>query len=50
MPKEILDEDLVYQSFPLDIKPENVRIVPAAEFFEKAGIPATPFNNPPPSQ
>jgi zinc protease len=40
MPKQILDEDLVIQTFPLDVKPEKVRIAPASEFFQKAGIPA----------
>jgi zinc protease len=39
MPKQILDEDLVIQTFPLDVKPEKVRITPASEFFQKAGIP-----------
>lgn len=39
MPEEILKEDLVYQVFQLDIKPEKVRIAPASDFFQKAGIP-----------
>lgn len=39
MPKEILEEDLVIQTFPLDVKPEKVRIAPASEFFQKMGIP-----------
>ncbi|MFB0565189.1 MAG: M16 family metallopeptidase [Candidatus Aminicenantaceae bacterium] len=41
MPKEILEEDLVIQTFPLDVRPENVRIAPASEFFLKAGLPKT---------
>ena len=38
MPKRILEEDLVIQSFPLDVKPENVRLASASNFFQKAGI------------
>lgn len=41
MPKEILEEDLIYQTFHLDVKPENVKIAPASEFFKKAGLPVT---------
>jgi hypothetical protein len=40
MPKEVLDEDTVIQIFPLDVKAEKVRTAPAAEFFQKGGIPA----------
>jgi len=39
MPKAVLDEDTVIQVYPLDVKPDKVRIAPAAEFFQKAGIP-----------
>lgn len=39
MPKSVLDEDLIIQSFPLDVRPENVRIAEATEFFQKSGIP-----------
>jgi zinc protease len=39
MPQKILDEDLVYQTFPLDIKPEKIRIANASDFFQKTGIP-----------
>jgi zinc protease len=39
MPKDILDEDLIYQAFPLDVKPEKVKIAPATEFFKKTGLP-----------
>ncbi|UCE22924.1 MAG: hypothetical protein JSV46_12175, partial [Candidatus Aminicenantes bacterium] len=39
MPKEILEEDKIYQVFPLDVKPENVRIAQAISFFQKAGVP-----------
>jgi zinc protease len=39
MPKAVLDEDLIYQTFPLRVKPENVRIAPAEEFFRTAGLP-----------
>jgi zinc protease len=40
MPREVLDEDAVIQAYPLDVKPEAVRIAPAAEFFQKRGLPA----------
>ncbi|NIM90442.1 MAG: insulinase family protein [Candidatus Aminicenantes bacterium] len=39
MPQEILEEDLVIQSFPLDIKPEKVKIATNTEFFQKTGLP-----------
>ncbi len=39
MPEKILNEDLVYQVFQLDVRPEKVRIAPASNFFQKAGIP-----------
>jgi zinc protease len=41
MPEEILDEDLVIQTFPLDIQPEKIRIANASEFFKKNGVPKT---------
>ncbi len=40
MPEEILHEDLIYQEFPLDVRPENVRIAPADAFFQNKGVPA----------
>jgi len=39
MPQEILDEDLIYQAFPLDVKLEKVKTAPATEFFKKTGLP-----------
>ena len=39
MPKEVLDEDQVIQGYRLDVRPENVRVIPAGEFFKKPGIP-----------
>jgi zinc protease len=39
MPPEILEEDLIYQTFALDVNPEKVRIIKASEFFKKEGIP-----------
>jgi zinc protease len=39
MPEHILEEDKIIEVFPLDIKPEQVRIAPAIDFFQKAGIP-----------
>jgi zinc protease len=41
MPNEILEEDLVIQSFPLVAKMEKVKIAPNTGFFQKAGIPQT---------
>jgi zinc protease len=41
MPKEVLEEDKTIQIFPLDVKAEKVRIAPAANFFQKAGLPKT---------
>lgn len=39
MPEDVLLEDLLIQEFPLNVKPENVRIVPAGRFFQKTGMP-----------
>jgi zinc protease len=39
MPQTILDEDLVIQTFPLDVSLEKLRIAKASDFFQKAGIP-----------
>lgn len=39
MPKEVLEEDLLIQTFPLDVKLEKVSIAPAFEFFQKMGLP-----------
>ena len=39
MPNAVLDEDKIIESYPLQVKPENVRVIPAAEFFKKAGLP-----------
>lgn len=39
MPQKILDEDLVIQTFPLDVRPEKVRIAKASDFFQKTGVP-----------
>ncbi len=39
MPKAVLDEDKIIESYPLQVKPENVRVIPAAEFFKKTGLP-----------
>lgn len=41
MPEEVLEEDLIIQTFPLDVKPEKVRIAHASELFQKKGIPET---------
>jgi len=38
-PQEILNEDLIYEVFPLNVKSKNIRIVPASQFFQKIGIP-----------
>ncbi len=39
MPPEVLDEDLIYQTFALDVNPEKVWIIRASDFFKKEGIP-----------
>ncbi|MFC2169423.1 M16 family metallopeptidase [Acidobacteriota bacterium] len=39
MPEEILNEDLVIQTFPLDVLQEKVKISAATEFFRKTGLP-----------
>jgi len=39
MPKDVLDEDKLIQEYGLDVKPENVRVIPASEFFQKKGLP-----------
>jgi hypothetical protein len=39
MPEHILEEDKIIEIFPLDVKPEQVRTAPAADFFQKTGIP-----------
>jgi hypothetical protein len=41
MPKEVLEEDKTIQVFPLTVKAEKVRIAPALDFFQKAGLPKT---------
>ena len=33
-PQEILDEDRIIQNYPLDIRPEKVRIIPVDQVFE----------------
>jgi zinc protease len=39
MPKAVLDEDQIIQAYPLKVEAENVKVIPAAEFFKKPGIP-----------
>lgn len=39
--QEILDEDMIYEIFPLRVKSKNIRIVPASQFFKKTGVPET---------
>jgi len=39
MPERILQEDLLIQTFPLDVKPDKVKTAPASEFFQKTGLP-----------
>ncbi len=41
MPQKILNEDLVIQTFPLDIYPDKIRIAKASDFFQKTGVPNT---------
>lgn len=39
MPEYVLEEDKTIQVYPLEVKPENVKVVPAVEFFKKPGLP-----------
>jgi zinc protease len=39
MPKEVLEEDKIYQSFPLQVRAEKVRVIQAKEFFKRPGLP-----------
>jgi zinc protease len=39
MPKAVLDEDQIIQAYPLEARPENVKVIPAADFFKKTGMP-----------
>lgn len=39
MPRAVQEEDLAIQSYLLQVRPENVRVNPADEFFKKPGIP-----------
>lgn len=39
--QEILDEDMIYEIFPLRVKSKNIRIIPASQFFKKTGVPET---------
>lgn len=39
MPKAVLDEDKIIQEYRLDVRPENVKVIPAGEFFKKPGLP-----------
>jgi zinc protease len=39
MAKEILDEDKIIEAYPLAVSADRLKIAPAAEFFQKRGIP-----------
>lgn len=41
MPKAVLDEDQVIQAYPLEVKAEKVKVIPASDFFRKPGLPET---------
>lgn len=41
MPEHVLEEDKIILGFPLNIKPEKVRIALATDFFQKGGLPQT---------
>jgi len=36
--RAVLDENLICRTFPLSVKPADVRIAPAEEFFMKRGL------------
>ncbi|MFC2160094.1 M16 family metallopeptidase [Acidobacteriota bacterium] len=38
-PQDILNEDMIYEIFPIRVKSKNIRVVRASQFFQKAGIP-----------
>ncbi len=38
-PQDILNEDMIYEVFSLNVKSGNIRVVPATKFFQKTGIP-----------
>jgi hypothetical protein len=38
--RAVLDENLICRTFPLSVKPADVRIAPAEEFFMKPWLPA----------
>ncbi len=37
--QEILNEDMIYEVFPLKVKSKNIRVVSASQLFKKTGIP-----------
>ncbi len=37
--QEILNEDMIYEVFSLNVKSKNIRVVLATKFFQKTGIP-----------
>lgn len=39
MPREILEEDLIIQNFPLNVNPDKVWIARASAFFQTVGLP-----------
>jgi zinc protease len=39
MPRSVLDEDKLIEAYRVDVKPENVKVMPAGEFFKKPGLP-----------
>lgn len=39
MPPSILTEDLNIKAYPLEVRPENIRVIPASSFFRRAGLP-----------
>jgi zinc protease len=39
MPQAVLDEDKIIQEYRLQVRPENIRVIPAGEFFKKPGLP-----------
>lgn len=39
MPKAVLDEDQIIQAYPLEVRTERVKIIPASNFFRHPGLP-----------
>ncbi len=39
MPEHVLQEDKIIEVYPLEVRDESIKVVPATEFFKKPGVP-----------